>query len=371
MKKTLSGIVLALLLAGTVQAAAPEVRLKELARVQDVRDYALVGYGLVVGLAGTGDSDKNKVTRQSLINTLKYFNVNVADGDLNSRNTAAVMVTANMHSFSEAGDKLDVEVSSLGDARSLLGGTVLMTPLYGPDEKLYALAQGPLSIGGYVFESNQNSVQKNHPTVGRIPHGATIERSVFLAQSGRPANIALILNEPDFTTAQRIAERLSAKLGIKNIQAVHAGKIEIPVSADTASLSALIARIENVTVAPDQIARVVVNERTGTIVAGGNVRLGEVSISQGDLNVTISTRFEVSQPLLLGRTGAGINTVVVPETKLKVDEQGQEPLQMPAGATVGELVQAMSRIRLSTRDMITVLQAIKQAGALHAELVIQ
>lgn len=352
-----------------VQASA-EVRIKELTRVQGVRDFALVGYGLVVGLSNSGDSEKNRATRQALVNTLKHFNVNVADSDLNSRNTAAVMITANLSSYAEMGDKLDVEVSSLGDARSLLGGTVLMTPLYGPDEKLYALAQGSVSVGGYVFEANSNLVQKNHPTVGRIPHGASVERSVFTDDVAAPKSLMLILSEPDFTTAHRIAAAISEDMDLDGVRVVHAAKVEVPVPYG-ASVPSMIAKIQNITVVPDPIARVVVNERTGTVVAGGDVRIGEVNISQGDLNVAVSTKFQVSQPSLLVRPGQSIGTVVVPESKLTVSESLRGPVQLENGATVGDLVQALSRIKLTTREIITVLQAIKQAGALHAELVIQ
>ena len=352
------------------QFASADVRIKELVRIQGVRDYSLIGYGLVVGLAGTGDSDRNRATRQSLVNTLKNFNVNVADSDLSARNTAAVMITGNLRSFSESGDKIDVEVSSLGDARSLLGGTLLMTPLYGPDQKLYALAQGPISVGGYVFEANMNSVQKNHPTVGRIPRGASVERSAFAGDESDGRNLVLVLNEPDYTTAQRIADALAADLGIPGVRVVHAAKVEVPVAPGTA-LPRLISRVERVAVSPDYAARVVVNERTGTVVAGANVRLGEVNISQGSLNVVISTQFEVSQPSWNYRSGPGVRTVVVPETEVQVTEDLREPVQLAQGATVGDLVQALSQVKLSTTEVITVLQAIKQAGALHAELIIQ
>jgi flagellar P-ring protein precursor FlgI len=352
------------------QVASADVRIKELVRIQGVRDYSLIGYGLVVGLAGTGDSDRNRATRQSLVNTLKNFNVNVDDRDLSARNTAAVMVTGTLKSFSESGDKIDVEVSSLGDARSLLGGTLLMTPLYGPDEKLYALAQGPMSVGGYVFEANMNSVQKNHPTVGRIPHGASVERSAFAEAGGAERNLVLVLNEPDYTTAQRIADALSAELGISGVHVVHAAKVEVPIAPGTA-LPRLISRVESVAVAPDYAARVVVNERTGTVVAGANVRIGEVNISQGSLNVVISTKFDVSQPSWNYRSGPGVRTVVVPDTELSVTEEQRAPVQLAEGTTVGDLVQALSQVKLSTAEVITVLQAIKQAGALHAELIIQ
>ncbi|HLD64644.1 MAG TPA: flagellar basal body P-ring protein FlgI [Pseudomonas sp.] len=361
---------IAALFMSTSLLASTDVRIKELVRIQGVRDYSLIGYGLVVGLAGTGDSERNRATRQSLVNTLKNFNVNVADDDLNARNTAAVMITGTLSSFSESGDKIDVEVSSLGDARSLLGGTLLMTPLYGPDEKLYALAQGPMSVGGYVFEANMNSVQKNHPTVGRIPHGASVERSAFSESDEAGKNLVLVLNEPDYTTAQRIADALGAELGISGVRVVHAAKVEVPLTSGTA-LPRLISRIESVSVAPDYAARVVVNERTGTVVAGANVRIGEVNISQGSLNVMISTKFEVSQPSFNYRSGPGVRTVVVPDTELSVEEQQRAPVQLAEGTSVGDLVQALNRIKLSTAEVITVLQAIKQAGALHAELIIQ
>lgn len=367
--RLLTTVAIAVLM-GLCQYASADVRIKELVRIQGVRDYSVIGYGLVVGLAGTGDSDRNRATRQSLVNTLKNFNVNVADGDLSARNTAAVMITGSLRSFSESGDKIDVEVSSLGDARSLLGGTLLMTPLYGPDEKLYALAQGPISVGGYAFEANMNTVQKNHPTVGRIPRGASVERSAFTADEGGERNLVLVLNEPDYTTAQRIADALAADLGIAGVRVVHAAKVEVPITPGTA-LPRLISRVEHVVVAPDYAARVVVNERTGTVVAGANVRLGEVNISQGSLNVVVSTRFSVSQPGWNYHAGPGVRTVVVPETDLSVTEEQRAPVQLAQGATVGDLVQALSRIKLSTAEVITVLQAIKQAGALHAELIIQ
>lgn len=368
--RTVGRLLLVAMALTLVPVANADVRIKELTRIQGTRDYSIIGYGLVVGLAGTGDGAQNRSTRQALVNTLKHFNVNVDDRDLNSRNTAAVMITGSLRSFSETGDKIDVEVSSLGDARSLLGGTLLMTPLYGPDEKLYALAQGPLSVGGYMFESNANSVQKNHPTVGRIPHGATIERSVFDQGEASPDRLALILHEPDYTTAQRIADALTIELGLRGVRVVHAAKVEVDLSPGTV-LPRLISSMENLAVSPDYTARVVVNERTGTVVAGGNVQLGEVNISQGNLNVEISTKYQVSQPFGLFRPGDNVGTVVVPDTEISVSEQQFAPVQLANGATVGDLVQALNSIKLSTREIITVLQAIKQAGALHAELIIQ
>ncbi|MDO8330482.1 MAG: flagellar basal body P-ring protein FlgI [Fluviicoccus sp.] len=352
-------------------AGTDKVRIKELARIQGIRDYPLVGYGVIVGLSGTGDSEKNRVTRQSLVNVLKHFNVSLTEADLNSRNTAAVMVTSRLGAYGEAGDKLDVEVASLGDARSLQGGSLLMTPLYGPDQKLYALAQGALSVGGYDFEANDSSRRKNHPTAGRIPRGANVERHPEAHESSEKDKITLILNEPDFTTAQRIADGLTRELALNGVEVIHGARIEIPVAGVKANIPQLISRIENISVTPDHVARVIVNEKTGTVVSGGQVRIDEVSISHGNLNVEISTRYQVSQPGWLAHPGDGVGTVVVPDTKLSVTEQVPVPVQLKDGTTVGELVQAMYRIHLSTRDVITVLQAINQAGALHAELIIQ
>lgn len=368
--KSITAALAGLLLCLTGNAGAADVRIKELMRIQGVRDYSLIGYGLVVGLAGSGDSERNRATRQALVNTLKHFNVNVGDNDLNTRNTAAVMITGTLRSFSESGDKVDIEVSSMGDARSLVGGTLLLTPLYGPDEKLYALGQGPVSVGGFAFEANANSVQKNHPTVGRIPRGGSVERSAFSEEEGAARKLVLILNEPDYTTAQRIADTLSTQAGLQGVRVAHAAKVEIPLAPGT-TLPRLISRIENLAVAPDYAARVVVNERTGTVVAGANVRIGEVNISQGNLNVVISTKYQVSQPVALIRPGANVSTVVVPDTEIDVSEVQYPPVQLAEGAKVGDLVQALSKVKLSTREIITVLQAIKQAGALHAELIIQ
>jgi flagellar P-ring protein precursor FlgI len=351
-------------------APAQAARLKDIARIQDSRGYALVGYGLVVGLAGTGDSDTNRATRQSMVNVLKSFNVTVAEDDLSSRNTAAVMVTATLGSFSEKGDVIDVQASSLADARALTGGTLLLTPLYGPDRKLYALAQGALSVGGYQFEVNSNAVRKNHTTVGQIPRGATVEQAA-LADGLAGDKLNIILNEPDFTTAERAAAAIRAATGRNDVKVVHAARIELETGGKRADMPALIAAIEKVEVDPDNVARVVVNERTGTVVAGANVRLGEVSVSQGNLIVEVSTRFEVSQPEWLIRPGAGVRTVVVPDTILGVKEPVLASVQLQEGATVADLVQALARVNLTTRDVINVLQAIKRAGALHAELVIQ
>lgn len=356
-------------LCATTSASENTVRVKELARIEGVRDNALVGYGLVSGLAGSGDSPQNRATLQSVVNTLANFGVHVAESDLNARNAAAVMVTATLPPFAEAGDHLDVNVSSIGDARSLVGGTLLLTPLYGPDQRMYGLAQGPMSVGGYLIEANQSSYQKNHPTVGLIPHGATVEHAIPLIQSAQ-RSINVILNQPDFTTADHIAVAIGAALNNAGVKAIHAGKVEVPLDDIPYSVT-LISRIENVEVVPDQVARIVINERTGTVVSGGNAKIGEVSISQGDLEIMVSTRFQVSQPFYIGAAGASVSTAIVPESQIKVKEIDHKGVRLSEGTSVSELVHALQRIKLGTRDIITILQAIKNAGALHAELIIQ
>jgi flagellar P-ring protein precursor FlgI len=366
-------VILALL--GLSAHATDGVRLKELARVEGVRDNMLTGYGLVVGLSGSGDSPRNRATVQSLSNALAAFGVSVPPDALASRNVAAVIVTATLPPFAASGDRLDVQVSSAGDARSLTGGTLLLTPLYGADQALYATAQGALSVGGYSYDLFGNLVQKNHPTVAVVSGGALVERAVPTPLTDSNGTIAVLLNQPDFTTAQRVAVALGEALPGAKVKAEHAGRISV--DAGDGSIVELVSRIENVMISPDQLARVVINERTGTVVAGGDVRIGDVSISHGDLRLVVTTRFNVSQPsfpVAFGRVdleGSDVRTVVVPETDIKVSEDEPSLVTLPSGTTVGDLVGALHRIKLSTRDVITILQAIKSAGALHGELVVQ
>jgi flagellar P-ring protein precursor FlgI len=364
-------IVFCLLVSATCSiAAASNVRLKDIARIANARENALVGYGIVVGLSGSGDSSRNRATLQTLANTLANFGVKISDDDLNARNTAAVMVTGTLPAFAEEGDKLDVQISSLGDARSLAGGTLVLTPLYGPDQKLYALAQGALAVGGFQVESNGNSVQKNYPTAGRIPRGANVETSPQRKDSSEQRTVSIILNEPDYTTAQRVTSAISSALNIRQVKAVHPGKIEVTLPGNGQYME-VVAALENIVVTPDYASRIVVNERNGTIVAGSNVRIGAVSIAQGDLQIVIKTDYEVSQPYFYGRANSEIQTTVVPHTDIDVQEREPGLVQMAEGVTVGELVQSLQRIHVNMRDIITILQSIKSAGALHAELIIQ
>lgn len=348
------------------------VRLKDIARIQGVRDNALSGYGIVIGLSGSGDSAKNRVTVQSVANTLSHYGINVSPNDLSTRNVAAVMVTATLPAFAESGQKLDVEVSSLGDARSLTGGMLLLTPLEGADGKLYALAQGPVSVGGYAVESFGSMAQKNHPTVGRVPNGANVERPAPLGMGERADSLDVVLYQPDFTTAERVAESLNRHIPGIDATARDAGKISVRFPGPPANLVRAIAQIESVPVVPDQVARVVVNERTGSVVAGGDVRIGAVSITQGDLRIEVQTDFLVSQPEgMYGRASGAIATAVVPQSTIKVQEPPARSVSMPSGTTVTELVAALRTIHINTQGVIGILQSIKAAGALRGELVIQ
>lgn len=363
---------IALLIGGPAHAA---VRIKDLGRFDGMRENSVIGYGLVVGLSGTGDSRRSLATVQSVSNMLQEFGLQVPPGAVNSRNVAAVLVTAAVPGFLSVGDRLDVNVSSIGDASSLSGGTLLMTPLLGPDREVYAMAQGALAIGGFRYEQNGTLRQKNHPTSGSIPEGAIAERAVTPQLLTRDGALDLILNDPDFTTATRIAAAINAEVRGAAAAPIASGRVRLtPTSGDPAGIVALIASVENLAVEPDGRARVVVNERTGTIVSGGNVSLSEVTVTQGDIRVSIDQRFVVSQPDgngVLIRPGRDIRTVVVPETSMDVTESETMAVNLPRGATIGDLVTALKGIRASSRDVIAVLQGIKRAGALHAELVIQ
>jgi len=348
------------------------IRIKDLTRIQGIRENALVGYGIVIGLAGSGDSSRTKSTFQSIANTLIKFGVLVNKNDIQSRNVASVMVTANLPAFAEIGDSFDIQVSSIGDAKSLAGGTLLLTPLSAANGKTYALSQGSLSVGGYKYDAFGNLVQKNHPTVGIVTKGATVEKATsteFFADG----ELSLILNEPDFTTANRVVKGLSQAFSLINVEAVNAGKIKVRPNKNLTKnqLNELIANIEKVTVSPDIRSKVVVNERTGTIVSGGNVKISAVSISHGNLKLQIDTQFQVSQPQLLVRPTQNISTQVVPDTDIKVSEEASKSVRLKDGIKVADLLDALKAINLSTRDTIIVLQAIKQAGALHADLIIQ
>jgi flagellar P-ring protein FlgI len=366
-------LLVAALAAGVALSADAGIRIKDLGRIDGVRDNMIVGYGIVTGLAGTGDSARSQATVQSIANTLREFGVVLNGNQLNSRNVAGVMVTATLPAHARAGDKIDINVSSVGDARSLLGGTLLMTPLYGPDRRVYALSQGPLSIGGYKYDLNGNVVQRNHPTAGMVPEGATIEVTLANKIVNDDGAIALLLFDPDYTTATRIANAINDTFGSDIARAEDAGRVSVQTpDAPSTPLVNFVSRLENVSIEPDQRARVVVNERTGTVVAGGEVRISAVSVTHGNLRVSIVTDYLVSQPEgVLVEPSRNIRTEVVPQTRIDVREERQGSVSLPAGTRVSELVVALNHVRTSTRDIITILQSIKRAGALHAELIIQ
>jgi flagellar P-ring protein precursor FlgI len=376
MKRNIFGLALlcGVLVSLPVAAAVEEggVRFKDLCRLTAAKENSLVGYGIVTGLAGTGDSPRSGATMQSIKNILQSFGVSVPVTEVRSRNAAAVMVTTTLPPYAQHGDKLDINVTSMGDARSLLGGTLLLTHLTGADQKIYALAQGPVSVGGFSYDLNGNLIQKNHPTAASVPGGAIVERSPGTELVDAEGALQFNLHEPDFATASRVVDALDRVLGAGKAHALDAARIKVVVpEAERKDVVTFLSRIESVTVMPDRPSRVIVNERTGTVVAGGDIRIAPVTISHGDLNVAISTEFTVSQPFLVADTGRDVRTEVVPQTDIRVDEEAPISVSLPRHSTVAELVTALNKVKASSRDIITILQGVKRAGALHAELIIQ
>jgi flagellar P-ring protein precursor FlgI len=349
---------------------AEVVRIKDITDIEGVRGNQLVGYGLVVGLSGTGDSQNTLFTNQALANVLAKFGIPVDSQLVRSRNVASVLVTAELPPFVRNGERIDCIVSSLGDAKSLQGGMLLLTPLKGVDGKVYAVAQGPVSIGGFnVGGGGGNQVQRNHPTVGRIPGGAIVERTVetnfFDAARG---TLTFLLRNPDFVTASRIAQAINVELGGEAARVLDANRVEVRIPEHYRDrVSQLVALLGEIPVTPDAPARVVVNERTGTIVIGGNVRILPVALAHGNLTVTIKTQYEVSQPPPFSPG----ETVVVPETQVQVEEQEARLFRVESGNTIDDLVRVLNALGVSPRDLIAILQALKEAGALQGELVIQ
>ena len=348
------------------------VRVKQLARLAGAKENALVGYGLVTGLAGTGDSSRSAATTQSIRNMLLRFGVNVPVDSVRSRNTAGVMIASTLPPYAQPGDSLDANITSIGDARSLLGGTLLLTHLMGPDGEVYALAQGPVSVGGFSFDLNGNLVQKNHPTAATLAGGATVERSTRSPIHDDSRSIQYVLFDPDLGTAKRIADSINSSLGGRFAHALDPARVRIDLPVQNRDdLVTAMTKIEDARVVPDVPARVVINERTGTVVSRGNVLISPITITHGDLNVTISTEFIVSQPSFVFRSGPGVRSVVVPDTTIEVEEEELIGVNLPNSSTVAELVTALNRVKATSRDVITILQNIRTAGALHAELIVQ
>jgi flagellar P-ring protein FlgI len=347
------------------------VLIRDVTTVEGIRDNSLIGYGLVVGLKGTGDKQQTFFTIQTLASILARMGIeippNVVQSTVQVKNVAAVFVTADLPAFSRPGMQLDVMVSSVGDARSLEGGMLLLTPLYAADGQVYAAAQGPLVVGGYSVGSASNSKQVNHPTVGRIPSGGLVERdsALDLTKLGNPS---LLLNDANFTTAESIAAAinhdLSAPADAPAATVVDSRRVEIRPPAGHTDLPALLARVENLEVSVRRKAKVVVNERTGTVVLGKDVRLGAVSILHGTFSIEVTTAYSVSQPNPLSQG----KTQVVPETNVSATETPARNVELSEGASVEELVKRLQAIGATARDVISILQAIKAAGALEADL---
>jgi flagellar P-ring protein precursor FlgI len=337
--------------------------LRDIASVEGVRENAVFGYGIVAGLRGTGDRQQTVFTTQTLANVLSRMGVQIPGNTIRVNNVAAVFVTATLPAFATPGTKLDVTVSSAGDAKSLEGGLLLLTPLYAADGQVYAAAQGPLTLGGYSAGNSGNSKQVNHPTVGRIPGGGLVERdsSVDLEQMGV---LTVLLAEPDFSTAEQVAAAIDHGFHDVTAKVRDSRRIEVQRGATQHDIPALLAGIENLSVEVRRRARVVVNERTGTVVLGKDVHLGAVSILHGSFSIEVSTKFVVSQPEALS-TG---QTKVVPDETVHAEEGESRRIELSEGASVEQLVNGLQRIGATSRDVIAILQAIKVAGALDAEL---
>jgi len=350
------------ILARCVGAAEIPVRLKDIARIEGARSNQLFGYGLVVGLDGTGDSQQTLFTAQSVANMLSKFGITVPANRMKVKNVAAVMVTADLPPFVRPGSKIDVLISSLGDARSLQGGMLLQTPLQAANGQVYAVAQGSVSVGGFLATGGGSSVTKNHTTVGRIPGGAIIEQAVpTTLSSGDTVNV--LLNNPDFTTAVRVAGSINERLGDGSASALDAGTVQV--KAQGRDIVPLIAEISELSVVESQVAKIIVNERTGTVIIGGDVRLSPVAVSHGDLSIEISKELQVSQPEPLAKKG---ETVVVEQATVDARERTARLVNLEPGPTLADLVKALNELKVTPRDIIAILQALKQAGALHAEI---
>jgi len=342
--------------------AAMGTRLKDLVALEGVRDNQLIGYGLVVGLAGTGDRRQTIFSAQSLTNLLQRMGLTVDPTAIQVKNTAAVLVTATLPPFAQPGSRIDVTTAAVGDATSLHGGILVMTGLKGPDGQVYSVAQGPLVVGGLTAGTGGNSQVANHPTVGRIPNGAIVERAAPSIKIFK--DLRLQLHQADYTTAARIAEVLNKHFG-EVAHADNAGLVSVTLPASfQAKPTEFVAELERLTVDPDSVDRIVINERTGTIVLGKDVRIAPVAIMQGNLTVEIQTRVEVSQPNPLSNG----TTQVAPQVNIGVKQQPARDLILKDGATVEELVRALASIGSTPRDIIAILQNLKSAGALGAEL---
>jgi len=348
-------------------AAVAQSRIKDIVDIEGVRENILIGYGLVVGLNGTGDSlSSNVFTKQSLIGMLERLGVNANDTSLDAKNVAAVMVTAQLPAFARQGVKIDVSVSALGNSSSLLGGTLLVTPMLGADGEVYAVAQGTLAVGGFAASGAAETVVKGVPTSGRIPNGAIVERELpFQLQDLK--RVRLSLRNPDFTTARRISRAINAFVGLKTAKASDNATVVLDIpSTYKGELVELLTDIEQLQVQPDQVAKVIIDEQSGVIVMGENVRISTVAIAQGNLTIRITETQQVSQPTPFSNTGT---TTTVNRTAVEVEEgEDRKFAVLPNGVTLQELVNGLNALGIGPRDMITILQAVKASGAMQADI---
>jgi flagellar P-ring protein precursor FlgI len=363
---------LAAVLLGAVLAAAPMPvmafsRVKDLVDIEGIRENSLIGYGLVVGLNGTGDSLKNApFTQQSIQTMLERLGVNTRGQTMQTKNVAAVMVTANLPAFAGQGTKIDVSVSAMGDAKNLQGGTLLVTPLMGADGSVYALAQGPVAIGGFSAQGDAASVTRGVPTAGRISNGASVEKETGFALANM-TTLKLSLRNPDLTTSTRIASAIDAYLGGKVATATDPSNVQLSVPANyTGGVMGLLTDIEQVKVDPDQPAKVIIDENSGVIVMGADVRISTIAIAQGNLTIRVQETPQVSQPAPFSNTGS---TTVVPRTSIQIDDsKGNKMTVLHPGVSLQSLVDGLNALGVGPRDVISILQAIKAAGALQADI---
>jgi len=366
-------VLAASLLAGAalMPSALAQARLKDIAAVQGVRGNQLVGYGLVVGLDGTGDGNGSTFTPQSVASMLQKFGITVSPGTLQLKNVAAVMVTATLPPFVKNGSAIDVTVSSLGDAKSLQGGTLLQTPLQAANNKVYAAAQGAISVGGFLAGGGGGgSVAKNFVTAGRIPGGALVEQDVPTTMLGASSGtLEVTLGQPDFTTAARLVNAINTHkpYGVTDAVAADAGTIRVGFTPGSDPVT-VIAGLENVPVDTDEVAKIVINERTGTVVMGGNVEVSACAVAHGNLTVSIANAPIISQPGPLSRQG---QTVALPRKIINVAEGSERLIPVPNSETLDSVVKSLNALGVTPRDLIAILQAMKEAGALHAEIEIQ
>jgi len=347
--------------------ADPVVRIKDVASLEGAASIPLVGYGLVVGLSKTGDRRQTLFSNQTLANMLERFGIQVGPAAMNVENVAGVLVTAELPVYARPGARLDITASSIGDARSLQGGTLMATALRGPNGQVYALAQGALTLGGFGGGGSGNSVTVNHLTVGRVPAGGLVQLGTG-ATLNNTGTLALALRDPDFISATRLAKAVNTALGDDVAAVVDPGTVTITVPEEyRKSIPTLMARIEVLPIETDQVARVVINERTGTVVVGGQVRLGAAGVAHGNLSVTIRTTLEASQPAPFAEKG---ETVVLPTVDVDLREESRRLVALEEGTTLDEVVRALNRLGASPRDIIAIMQALKASGALRADIVI-